>query len=367
MQENIKYTIALSLVPNIGPVIAKQLLQTFNNDAKALFETPTKHLQEIENLGTVRINAIKKFNDWKTVDSEINFTEKHKIDIHPIYANTYPNNLKQCLDAPIILYSKGNLDLNATKTISVVGKRKNTDYGKRITEEIVAYAASHKATIISGLAFGIDIIAHKAALANNTATIGVLAHGLDRIYPDVHRNTAKDMLEHGGLLTEFISGTKPDRENFPTRNRIVAGMADVTIIIETDMKGGSMITAQLANSYNKEVMAVPGSIYIDTSKGCNFLIRQHQAHILTTPTDIARLLNWETDTKKKKPIQRSLFIELSKEEQKVVDTLNENGIVPIDDLIALTQLTNAQIASVLLSLEMQQIISALPGKRYQMM
>jgi DNA processing protein len=365
LETNLRYNLGLSLINGIGPVLARQLLNHFTDSAE-IFKAKKKDLINVPGMGDVKANCIKKWDNWQQVDNEINFIEKHGITCHWIQNKSYPNKLLQCADAPILLYQKGNGSVNENRMISIVGKRKHTDYGKRITEEIIEHLKTYNVTIVSGLAIGIDIIAHKQALQLGLPTIGVLAHGLDRIYPPNHRTYAKEMLLHGGLLTEYISGTNPDKENFPTRNRIVAGMTDATIVIETDIKGGSMITAQLANSYNKEVLAVPGSIYANTSQGCNYLIKKHQAHILSTPNDIVELLNWDQTEKKQKVIQPSLFLNLSKEEQTIVDILHTNGEQDIDTLTSISSMNSSILASTLLSLELQNIISALPGKRYKL-
>jgi DNA processing protein len=282
-------------------------------------------LSSVEGVGPIRSKAFKDKNVLKKAEEMLIQHDKEGIEILFYKHASFPKRLVQCEDAPIILYYKGTANLNAQKMLAIIGTRKNTEYGRKITEDLLEKLKEHQPLIISGLAVGIDIIAHKAAIQQKLPTIGVLAHGLDRIYPTNHRGTAKEMVLNGGLLTEYISGTNPDKQNFPMRNRIVAGLADATIVIETDIKGGSMITANLANGYNREVLAYPGSIYSNASSGCHHLIKTLKANIITDANDIVELLNWDTTTKKVKPTQRELFIELSDDAdfQAVLDKIDK--------------------------------------------
>ena len=275
MDNDLLYQIALTLIPNIGPVQAKILLQHCNPDE--IFHAKKSFLEKIEGIGAVRAASITAFRDFSKVEEEIKFIEKYKIKPLFIGSKEYPQRLLNCYDSPTILYYKGNADLNASKIIAVIGTRNHTEYGKQLTENLINDLAASNITVVSGLAYGIDALAHKAALKNNLPTIGVLAHGLDQVYPPLHAGLAKDMIKNnGGLLTEFRSYTTPDKHNFPTRNRIVAGMSDATIVIETGIKGGSMITAELANSYNKDVFAFPGKTTDSKRAGCNYLIKSNR-------------------------------------------------------------------------------------------
>jgi DNA processing protein len=366
MQEELKYLLALSQVPQVGPVMAKQLMSILGS-AEEVMKAKVKSLQKIEGIGEVRAKSIAAFDDYKAIEKEILFAEKHEIQILHINSEAYPTQLKQCLDSPIALFYKGNADLNTDKIVSIIGRRQNTDYGKRITEEIVKQLKPYNPLIISGLAYGIDVIAHKAALQNGLQTVGVLAHGLDSIYPAAHKPIAKEMLAQGGLISEYFSGSKAAIENFPMRNRIVAGMSAVTIVVETDIKGGSMITANLANGYNKEVMAVPGSVFSNASSGCHHLIKTLKANMITSGNDIAALLNWESKSAKQKVKQRQLFIQLSASEQLIMDELQKQESVHIDDITINTKLTPSEIAIATLNLEMQGIIGALPGKFFRLL
>jgi len=266
------YQIALTLVPNIGDIHAKALINNFET-AAAVFSASKKDLESLEGIGTVRANSIKKFNDFKRAEEEVAFVEKYKITPLFLTDKNYPQRLLNCYDSPSILYYKGNADLNSPKIIAIVGTRTHNEYGKTLCEKLIEELASEDVIIISGLAFGIDSIAHKTSVKYNVKTIGVMAHGLDMVYPSQNSGLAKQMITNGGLLTEFKSQTKPDRQNFPSRNRIVAGISDAIVVIESGIKGGSLITAELGNGYNKDVFAFPGRVNDTKSEGCNFLIK----------------------------------------------------------------------------------------------
>jgi len=273
-----------------------------------------------------------------------------------------------CYDSPTLLFYKGTADLNASKIISIVGTRTHTDYSKKITDKLIEELSSQNILISSGMAYGVDAIAHKAAVKNNLPTVGVLAHGLDQIYPPDHSNLAKDMLKSGGgLLTEFRSQTKPDKHNFPTRNRIVAGMSDATIVIESGIKGGSMVTAELANGYNKDVFAFPGKVTDSKSAGCNYLIKSNKAMLLTDAQQLIEIMGWEEKSQKLKvKSQKEIFIELSKEEKIIVDILNEKETVHIDEINLRSGLSSSAIAAAILNLELQNVVNGLPGKIYRL-
>jgi DNA processing protein len=360
------HDIALSLVPQIGPTIARVLLQELGS-AEAIFKCKKSHLQAIEGIGPTRATQIAQFKEWAKVEREIKFCEQHNIHILHTQHHHYPTRLLECIDAPTILYFKGNTTLNNTKVISVVGRRQCSEYGKKIVENLINDLAAYQVLIISGLAMGIDAQAHRMALKHGLPTVGVLAHGLDTLYPALHKSLAKDMIQQGGgLLTEFMQGSAPDKENFPTRNRIVAGMADATIVVETDIKGGSMITAQLANGYNKEVMAYPGEVYSANSAGCNHLIKTLKANLITSASDVIQLLNWDTQSQGRKPQQRQLFIQLTADEQAIINCLQQQANLSIDELLAQVPIKPAQLAAALLSLELQDVIKVMPGKMYGM-
>jgi DNA processing protein len=365
MSQNLLYQIALTLVPNIGDVRAKALLEHFG-EAENIFKAPKKSLENIEGIGTIAANAIKHFNDFKICEEEIAFIEKSKITPLFITDEDYPKRLLNSTDSPTMLYYKGNADLNCSKIISVVGTRANSDYGKNICEKILEDLAAENVLVLSGLAFGIDSIAHKAALKNKLKTVGVMAHGLDKIYPAQNKTLAQEMLQQGGLLTDFMSGTNPDRQNFPRRNRIVAGMCDALIVIESSAKGGSLITAELANGYNKDVFAIPGRVNDSRSEGCNYLIKSNKASLITSADDLMQFMNWKTAPKKPKQ-QRELFIELTAEEKIIVDILQQQESIQIDELNFKSKLSSSAVAQALLMLEMQNIIKTLPGKVFKLL
>lgn len=366
MNSELLYQLALTLVPNIGPVQAKILLQ--HCEAEEIFHAKKTFLEKIEGIGPIRAASITSFRDFSEAEEEIKFIEKYKIKTLFLTDKDYPQRLLNCYDSPSLLYYKGTADLNASKIIAIIGTRSHTDYAKQVTEKLVKELAAQNVTVISGLAFGVDAIAHKAAMKNNLPTIAVLAHGLDHIYPYEHSGLAKEILkENGGLLTEFRSNTKPDKHNFPTRNRIVAGMSDATIVVETGIKGGSMITAELANGYNKDVFAFPGKVTDAKSAGCNYLIKNNKAMLLTDAEELLQVMGWEERKKKSEAKnQKKLFIELSPDEKIIVDILNEKDTINIDELNMKSGLSSSAVAAAILSLELQNVMVSLPGKLYRL-
>lgn len=365
MNNELLYRIALTKVPNIGSVQAKLLALHFGN-AEAIFKASKKELEELDGIGTIKAKSIKSYEGFDEAESEIAFIEKHKIEAIFLTDINYPKRLLHCYDSPTILYYRGNADLNASKIISIIGTRNNTDYGKQITDQLIEDLQSLNVTIVSGLAYGVDAIAHKAAVQYNLPTVGVLAHGLDTIYPSQHKPLAKQMLLNGGLLTEFGKDTNPDKHNFPRRNRIVAGICDATIVIETAAKGGSMITAELANGYNRDVFAFPGKITDGKSNGCNNLIKANKAVLLTDAAQLIEMMGW-ADKKSKPKKQKELFIELSSDEQIVVNILKEKDTVHIDELFLKSGLNSSIVASAILNLEFQNVVTSLPGKMYKLL
>jgi DNA processing protein len=278
----------------------------------------------------------------------------------------YPNRLKHCIDGPLMLYSLGNADLNKQKIVAVVGTRRATEYGKEMTNYLIKELADLDVMIVSGLAYGIDSYAHKAALQFNLPTVGVLAHGLDRIYPLANKQLAEKMQSNGGLVTDFVSNTNPDRENFPKRNRIIAGLADAIIVVEAARKGGALITADIANSYNRDVFAVPGKIGDAYSAGCNYYIRTNRAALIESAKDIVYIMGWEEKKEKNKSLQKKLFIEFTDDERVIVDMLEKNGDSGIDFLCINSEMSSSKVASALLNLEFNGLVKSLPGKRYQL-
>lgn len=365
MSSELLYQLSLTLVPNIGDVQARLLLQHFGS-ASGIFNAKLHELEKIEGIGRVRARSIKSFNQFQTAEAELAFIEKYKIKCLNIFDESYPKRLLNCYDAPTLLFYKGAANLNAAKILGIVGTRSYSDYGRHFTEQLVQHLAHENILIVSGLALGIDAFAHKAALKNNLATVGVVGHGLDKIYPATNTALAKEMVQqNGGILSEFFSGTKPDRHNFPLRNRIVAALCDATIVVETKVQGGSMITAKLADAYNRDVFAVPGRTTDAKSSGCNFLIKSNKAVLLTDAEQLLQAMGWiQTSAKPKK--QKELFIELSEAEQKIVAILKEKEAVPIDAINLSSGLSSSAVAAAILNLELQGIVSSLPGKMYKL-
>lgn len=357
------YEIALTLIPGIGDVIGKKLV-AYCGGAEAVFHEKKKALTKINGIGDNVVKCITTQDVIQRAEEELTFVEKN--GIRPLFYldADYPKRLQHCHDSPMMLYYKGNADLNVVKTIGVVGTRNISEYGKYVTEKIIEELSTDNILIISGLAHGVDACAHRSALKYDLATVGVLGHGMQTVYPAENRKLSTKMLEKGGVLTEFVSGTQPDRENFPQRNRIVAGMVDCLVVVESALKGGAMITADIANSYDREVFAVPGKIGDIYSEGCNYLIRTNKANLITSATDIRYVMRWDVDTKTVAK-QMRMFRDFSEEEQKIMDVFAKNNVVHIDDIIVGTDLSPSKIASVLLSLEFDGVLTALPGKRYQ--
>ena len=291
MSADLLYQLSLCQVPHIGYVHAKILAERFPS-AQAVFCASQQELECLEGIGTIRARSIKKFRDFSKVEKEIAFITKYGIKTLFLKDKEYPRRLLDCYDPPTVLFYKGKANLNAAKILSVVGTRNSTDYGKQVVEKLMKDFSALNILIISGLALGIDAIAHTAALKNKLRTVGVVAHGLDTLYPAENTLLAREILKDGGLLTEFPSNTKPDKYSFPSRNRIVAGISDATIIIESGIRGGSMITADMATGYNREVFAIPGRVSDATSMGCNYLIRNNKAILLTEATQLNEIMGW---------------------------------------------------------------------------
>lgn len=364
--EQLKYRIALTLLPGVGSVLAKNLV-SYCGSVENIFKRKKQQLEKIPGIGSERADAILNHSVFKRAEEEVLFIRKHKIRTFFYLDNEYPARLKNCDDSPVMLFLKGDADLNTQRFIAIVGTRNATGYGKQVTELFVEGLAKYNATVVSGLAYGIDIIAHKASLKNKLSTIGVLAHGLDRIYPSAHKPVAEKMTRCGGVLTEFISKTNPDRENFPSRNRIVAGMTDATLVIESATKGGALITADIANSYNRDVFAVPGKIGEKYSEGCHELIRLNRAMLVESAEHVAELLNWNDDkTKKAENKQLKFFHDLKIEEKILVDLLQQNGKLDIDSITIRANMAMSKVSSTLLKLEFAGMLRSLPGKVYEL-
>ncbi len=366
MKDKLLFEVALTYLPSVGDVLLKGLV-SYCGGVKEVFDASHSKLKRAPGIGDKRALEIKNSNALELAGKELKFIEKNQIT--PIFYldKEYPKRLLHCYDSPVMLYYKGNADLNMQRVISIVGTRNATDYGRGVTEMVIEKLQNHNILVLSGLAYGIDIIAHRAALKFGLPTVGVLAHGLDRLYPAQHTSTADKMYSQGGLLTEFPSGTKPDRENFPKRNRIVAGMSDATLVMETKIKGGSMITATLANSYNRDVYAVPGNIGQVCSEGCNYLIRTHRAAILDSVDEFLEAMNWtDKESTTTPPRQLQLLTDLEPDEEAIAQLLQEHNQLAIDELTYRARISASQVAAALLGLELKGMVRTMPGKAYKL-
>jgi len=364
MDENLKYKIAISLIPHIGDMRAKRLI-SYCGSAEAVFTEKKSALEKIPGIGEAFAKAVINHKVFKRTEEEIKFIQKNNITPLFYLDKDYPKRLTHCEDSPVMLYFKGKANLNTEKVISIIGTREATDYGKQLCEKLVADLAPFHPIIVSGLAYGIDIYAHKAAMEHNLTTVCGLGHGLDKIYPAVHKSFAEEMLENGGWLSDFTSGVIPDRENFPRRNRIVAGMSDATIVVESKAVGGSLITADIANSYNRDVFAFPGRVNDDCSAGCNNLIKQNKAALIQSAADVIYIMGWEQQTKKA-PVQKQLFVELKPEEEILVNVIKGKDSMNVDDICLFAKMPMSKVSSLLLTLEFSGIVRSLPGKRYRL-
>ena len=365
MEQNRLSLLALHFIPGIGDYLIRQLI-SYCGSAERVFKLPKGKLQKIPGVGLVTAEAITQGKPFSHAEKEIRLAEKEKVDLLFFTDANYPSRLRQVNDAPTLLYAKGKMDLENLKTVAIVGTRKATAYGKDCVENLVRDLVPHDALIVSGLAYGIDIHAHKVAVKSNLPTVGVMGSGMDVIYPSSHREVATRMMEHGGLLTEHPFGTQPDAHNFPARNRIVAALSDAVIIVEAAEKGGALITADIANSYNKDVFAMPGNIKQSHSAGCNNLIKSNRAHLLTSVRDLEYIMNWDAGSKPAKKETPSLE-GFSPDEQLVIQTLLDNNKqLMIDEISWKTNLPIGKLASLLLTLEFKGMIASLPGKIYKL-
>jgi DNA processing protein len=365
----LKYKIGIEMIPKVGSINAKKLIG-YCGGVEAVFKQSKKALLNIPGIGDCLASEIANQKIIDIAEREIEFIEKFGIKALFYLDNDYPERLRQCDDGPIVLFVKGksNINFNQEKYISIVGTRKATDYGKQVCENLITGLTEkgYSPIIVSGLAYGIDITAHKTALKNNLQTLAVLGHGLDTIYPISHRNVAKEIVETGALLTDFPSNTKFDRNNFIKRNRIIAGLSDATIVVESGAEGGALITADLANSYNREVFAVPGNVGAKYSEGCNQLIKANKAALIENPDDIEFLLGWEPLSTQKPPKQIVLFSELNDDEKKIVEYLRGVEEESIDILCIKMQIPISKLSSHLLNLEFAGVIRSKPGKIFSL-
>ena len=367
MADKSLYRIALTQIKGVGVMHARNLMEIVG-DEEAIFREDARKLESIPRITRRLIQEIRNPDVLRQAEKEVEFVKKNNLRILFYTDTEYPQRLSQCLDAPILLYAKGHIDFNRKKVIAVVGTRNETRYGQDFCRGFIRDLAGRLPgiQIVSGLAYGIDIHAHRAALQNGLSTVAVLGHGLDRIYPSMHRQTAIEMLQHGALLTEFPSGTNPDRHNFVKRNRIVAGMSDAVVVVESAEKGGSLTTADIANSYFREVFALPGRIHDKMSSGCNRLISDNKALLIQGVDDLMGHMGWMEEKKKEYPKQQELFVELSDNEGKVYQTLLHSGAMQVNTLAIELNMPVTDLFMTLLELEMKNVVASLPGGMFKL-
>lgn len=364
MDKELISLLALSLVPKVGPVTAKELMRALGSADQVLRSTESK-LMRVAGVGPQLAKLIVEQNFFDRAAEELEFVNKHNIDIYSFLNDNYPIRLKRCNDAPLLLYSKGNSKLEDKHVISIVGSRLATDYGRGICREFIQELKPYNPIIVSGLAYGIDVCAHKEALNAGLQTLAIIGHGLDRVYPPSHRSIAMDILNQGALITEFHSGVKPDRENFPARNRIIAGISDAVVVIEAREQGGALLTAEMASSYNRDVFAFPGRVHDTQSRGCINLIKNNIAQVICSAAEFIETMAW--DDVQQSNVQRKLFTNLSDDENLIVQHLiRQNMHIHFDDLLNHFDWKNSKLASILLQLEFAGVVKALPGKMYRL-
>ncbi len=361
--EDLFYTLALQHIPNLGDTTAKKLIRHFGK-AALVFKEKNSSLLKINGIGKTKLRELNNAEHLKKAEEEIKFIEDHGIHVHYFLDKDYPEKLKHCIDAPVLLFSKGNIRLKDRKIISIVGTRQITSHGASFCEKFIEEIAPLDPVIVSGFAYGVDITAQRTANKFGLQTIGCLAHGFDQIYPKVHKRYVRQIEENGGFFTDFWSSDNFDRNNFLKRNRIIAGLSEATIVIESAEKGGSLVTADIANSYDREVFAVPGRPDDKYSKGCNNLIKSQEAHVLTSAADLIYILNWELETKEKQ-IQKQLFIELEEDEKKLYQFLQLKGKTELDTIALNCHMPTFKTASLLLNMELKGVLRPLPGKLFE--
>ena len=365
-QEELLYLLALQKAPAIGDISAKKLVAKCGS-AKQVFYEKKQNLLLIDGIGEKLLSNLDEGKLLPLAEQELNFINRQKIGFWVFNDDNYPERLKHCIDGPILLFNTGNIDLSNNRIISIVGTRNLTNYGRYFCEKLVEELKEVSPVIVSGFAYGTDICAQAAAIKNNLQTIGCLAHGLNQIYPKAHKKYINNVEQYGGFVSDFWSSDNLDRNNFLKRNRIIAGLSEATIVIESGKKGGSLVTADIANSYNREVFAVPGRINDPQSEGCNDLIKNQRAQLINSAQDVIDYLNWDiVRPSKNKVVQPELFIELNSEETIVTQILKENEKIHLDELSIKSSLPIYKLSSMLLNLELKGLVRALPGKQFQL-
>lgn len=362
----LKHKIALGLIPRIGDINARKLV-SYMGSVESVFTETYRNLIKIPGIGPGLASYICNRSYLEAAEKEAEYVTKNNIRTYFYLDNDYPFRLRQCDDSPVMFFFRGNCNLDAPKILSIVGTRNATIRGKELCEKIIGgLAKGHDdLVIVSGLAYGIDIASHKAALAHNLQTIGVLAHGFKTIYPAMHASTAKSMINNGGLLSDFLSDALPERNNFIKRNRIIAGLSDATLVIESGIKGGALVTADIANSYNRDVLAVPGRPEDQWSAGCNSMIKSNKAFLTECSDDIEYFLNWKPG-RSKPPIQRTLFSTLDDKEKLVYELLSKEGGLTIDTICRLLEIPIFKLSPMLLQMEFNGLLNCYPGNVYKL-
>lgn len=357
------YILALQRIEGVGDIMAKKLISHCGS-AEAVFKTKTNQLAAIDGVGSILLKNLKDQSAFDKANKELEFIQNNNINVSYFQDDNYPERLKHCFDAPVLLFTAGNIDLKDRKIISIVGTRQITSYGTEFCKKLIEDLVPLNPIIVSGFAYGVDIVAHQLAMENNLQTIGVLAHGLNQIYPKTHKKYMAKMEQNGGFMTEFWSNSNPDKENFVRRNRIVAGISEATIVIESADRGGSLITANMANDYNRDVFAVPGRTTDKYSQGCNNLIKTQKANVLTSTADLIYILNWDIK-EETKAIQKQLFVSLDSDEQKIYDYLLKTGKELMDIIALECEFPIYKISALLLNMELKGVIRPLPGKLFE--
>jgi DNA processing protein len=361
--QDLLHVLALQQVEGVGDIVAKKLI-THCGNATEVFKTKSSQLAAIDGVGSVLLKNLKNKTVFEKAEQELQFIKSNEIKVSYFQDENYPDRLKHCIDGSVLLFTSGNIDLKNKKIISIVGTRQITSYGMEFCRKLIEDLAPLDPVIISGFAYGVDIFAHQLAMEHDLQTIGVVAHGLNQIYPKTHKKYVAKVEENGGFMTEFWSSSNPEKENFVRRNRIVAGISEATIVIESAERGGSLITANIANDYNRDVFAVPGRTTDKYSQGCNNLIKTQKANLLTSAADLIYILNWDIESKTK-PIQKQLFVTLENDEQKVYDYLLKNGKELMDIIALRCDFPIYKISGMLLNMELKGVIRPLPGKLFE--
>lgn len=363
-ETDLLYSLALQHVPKIGDITAKKLIANCGS-AEAVFKEKKQNLLKIDGIGSIVLSELFDRHHIEEAEKELIFIKENDISCLHFTDDHYPDKLKHCIDGPILLFKSGNIDLKEKLIISIVGTRQITTSGIAFCNKLIETLAPFDPVIVSGFAYGADITAQKAAIKNDLQTIGCLAHGLNQVYPKTHKKYVVEVEKHGGFLTEFWSTSNPERENFLKRNRVIAGLSEATIVIESAEKGGSLVTADIANSYNREVFAVPGRTTDSQSVGCNNLIKYQKAQLLSNPLDVAYMLNWQLEEDIKPPVQKQLFVELDHDEKVIYNYLKQNDKQLLDVIALECDMPTYKTASILLNMELKGVIRPLPGKLFE--